>query len=177
MERFLYINPYVHAAVFITCIVLQMQLDRESAGLIFLLLLIPNLIAGAWYLAVYAFLVKELGRKKSELWLAGLMVFIPAFVIILACYLTAFHLHGDPSDYAIIDDTDPRPVRESIRALRNTGLLMLLPLVIMLVIRTRQYLYARSIGFIIMETVVPLMGMITLTPALLQEKKERAGTP
>ena len=50
---------------------------------------------------------------------------------------------------------------------------LFLPICVIMIMRIHQYLYARSIIFIVLEVIFPLIGMLTLSNTLIEEKEER----
>ena len=174
MEKLLKIHPVILLALVIGPFFVLRKTSGDSELLAFILLFTPFLVINVWYMAVYIFLWKELNEKRSDLLLMTVLIGVPLLANILYCYYASYSSFGN--HFKIDRDISGEELGSAqwiAREFRYWRYTLLLPLWIALAIRTKKYLYARSVGFILMELIVPLMGMITLSPVLLKEKKER----
>ena len=132
----------------------------QMQGMKFLLYSMPALIGLLWLLGINDFLNHELKENAKEN--NGLIVILGALyglVILLTGYLQVY----TDMELAILSES------------KWAGLIIQsisVPFAVLLVMKTRRYMYARSLWWLILEVVFPIVGILTLTSALKEEKAE-----
>ncbi len=163
MRKFLRVSPYLIVLAIVVIIWMFFKYRSEewfSKELAFGLSLAISTLITLWYLAVSDFLtVNEPGdtRKNHQtiLWLC-----VAHLTVVLISGLTLNRL--EPESSIIIGE---------LADTLSYGLLV--PVAILLIFRTRKYMYARSLWWLIIELICPIVGMLTLGPSLLEEAEER----
>ncbi len=136
------------------------QKDRfENEMVLNALRITPFIFIYIWHMGVYDFQYKELKmRNKSEYGVVHALLLLVLINGVVQFFVE--DLYTEESPLSLFD------------ILNVASVVLMIPVIYLNYRITKKYLYARSSWWIIFELLIPLIGITTLTPTLLAEKKE-----
>lgn len=120
----------------------------------------PVLISLLWLFAVSDFLNHELKEKPQE---NNVLIIALGLIYGVLILVTGYIEYFTQVSVPVLFDS------------KWGGLLIQvvsIPLVVLIIVKIRRYMYARSLWWLILEILIPVVGILTLTAALKEEKAE-----
>ena len=166
MERLLKVNSSIPFSIIAACLLSLYFYGPFSPEINFALFFIPFFMVHGWYFLVYNFLNKELQKSKTGLILVSFFIILSLITGGINLYVNVF---AEQTALAqnFLEYTSMWDILDALTAAA------FIPICVFMIIRVHQYLYARSLLFIVLEIIFPMIGMLTLSNTLIEEKEER----
>lgn len=134
---------------------------RGHIAIYFIFKVLPVLVLLIWYLAIYDFL-RDVLKLKND----AEKVIIPLLICAEAALwlYTSFRIQATPFEELNLS---------LIIAFELLQMAIFIAIVVVLTKHIKAYLYARSTWWIVVEILVGIIGIFTLTPTLQEEYKHR----
>ena len=162
MRYFLKVSPYLMLTFIIGCIVMIFQFSDQpwmSGILLMAIAIVPHLLIGLWYLGVNDFIKHNVEDDHRQ-----------SFMVVQALGWAYIILGTTTSYQSVFAENEGLQIGAAI--LHKFIALLCLPMGGLLIFRVRKYMYARSLWFLIVELLVPLQGILSLSTSLWAERKE-----